>query len=590
MPNNQDSPRFNIPENITREHIIQAIKEIDIQGYSEKNASRKYDLLYNGKRYPPKVIISLANKFANGIVLDVSEFSGGEQFTNKFLKERDFEIALKEESNPVFEYESYSWNIVPNQEACKKTDRSVFLHHGTGIPIQIRSFFGITDLKPGDKTPITLWYRNNRYDAHLEMTSHDSPRSRMMWRSDFSTVLQSTYQKWFNFFHEGGVESDDTPSIKFVKRQAANEYDIDFVEASPIEQGVNLGIPDKVILTKYQEYSREDVHNIFDKNSRYTPRSGKWGLRGIITHPKIKNDFIFFVTFGHKESGFSFNEYVTKTGILTWQSEPKQKLKVPIIQKLITHDATKNNIDLFLRTNEDRRYTYLGRLAYISHDPTREQPVHFTWKILDWNLGADKAKEIGLELQPDGPGPLKNSDNTTTFIQTPPPDFKPIVRDSKLRTFKGRKTDHAARNQQNTDIGDAGEFAAIEIEKAILRKADAEKLIEKIEHVAKTQGDGLGFDIQSITPEGETKLIEVKTTVNGKSEPFILTDTEFIRSKQDAKNYYLYRIYDFEKSKSVVTYYVIKGDLTNQTFRDPIQYSCVPISQHSIDTNYTEYQ
>ena len=174
MPNNQDSPRFNIPENITREHIIQAIKEIDINGYSEKNASRKYDLLYNGKRYPPKVVISLANKFANGIILEFSEFSGGEQFTNKFLKERGFEISLKNEDDSDFEYESYSWKIISNQVAIKRMDKSSFLHHGTGIPIEIRSFFNIDTMKVGETKrnhPFTMDPSN--YLAHFEILNEE---------------------------------------------------------------------------------------------------------------------------------------------------------------------------------------------------------------------------------------------------------------------------------------------------------------------------------------------------------------------------------------------------------------------------------
>ena len=98
------------------------------------------------------------------------------------------------------DYSSHSWTIHSDTIAVKKTDRSVFLHHGTGIPKQIRAFFGITVLKSSEKKSITLWYNNNRYDAHLEMTNLESPRSRMLWRSDFSTVLQSTFHKWFDFF------------------------------------------------------------------------------------------------------------------------------------------------------------------------------------------------------------------------------------------------------------------------------------------------------------------------------------------------------------------------------------------------------
>ena len=232
MGNESEPPRFNIPAQITRDHIIHAINEIETTSYPEKNESRKYDLIFNDKPYPPKIVLSRASKYATGTVLDVSQFSGGEQFANKFLKERGFEIKLKDDPDIDFEYESHSWVIHSDSVAEKKTDRSVFLHHGTGIPHQIRPFFGITHLKPGEHQPVTLWYQNKRHDAYLKMTTLDSPRTQMHWRSDFSAILQTTYPKWLNFFNEGGMESNDTPSLTFVKRSATNEFDVEFIEGS----------------------------------------------------------------------------------------------------------------------------------------------------------------------------------------------------------------------------------------------------------------------------------------------------------------------------------------------------------------------
>jgi biotin operon repressor len=55
-----------IPQNITKEHILKAIQEIDKNGVPEERLSTKYYLQYNGKNYPPKYTISLANKYANG--------------------------------------------------------------------------------------------------------------------------------------------------------------------------------------------------------------------------------------------------------------------------------------------------------------------------------------------------------------------------------------------------------------------------------------------------------------------------------------------------------------------------------------------
>ena len=81
-----------IPLNIEREHIIKAIREIDSNGIPSGRESRKFCLIFEGKQYPPKYVLSLANRFATGEELDPSEFSGGQE-TNNFLKRLGFDIA-----------------------------------------------------------------------------------------------------------------------------------------------------------------------------------------------------------------------------------------------------------------------------------------------------------------------------------------------------------------------------------------------------------------------------------------------------------------------------------------------------------------
>ncbi len=80
-----------ISSNIEREHIIKAIREIDSNGILPGRESRSFLLIFEGKRYPPKYVLSLANKFANGEELDPSRFSGGQE-TNNFLKRLRFDI------------------------------------------------------------------------------------------------------------------------------------------------------------------------------------------------------------------------------------------------------------------------------------------------------------------------------------------------------------------------------------------------------------------------------------------------------------------------------------------------------------------
>ena len=64
-----------IPKNLNRESILQAIKEVDRDGFPPDRQSRKWDVLYENNKYPPKYLISLANKFLNGVELSPKKYS-----------------------------------------------------------------------------------------------------------------------------------------------------------------------------------------------------------------------------------------------------------------------------------------------------------------------------------------------------------------------------------------------------------------------------------------------------------------------------------------------------------------------------------
>ena len=80
-----------IPRNIIREHVIKALEEIDASTIPPGRQSTKFVLVFEGRRYPPKYVISLANKFVKGEELRPSTFGGGQE-TNNFLKRLGFDI------------------------------------------------------------------------------------------------------------------------------------------------------------------------------------------------------------------------------------------------------------------------------------------------------------------------------------------------------------------------------------------------------------------------------------------------------------------------------------------------------------------
>jgi len=83
-----------IPQNIGREHVLAAIRQIDKEGVPDKNMPTRYWLMHDGGQYPPKHVIALANSFANGRDLDRQSFNGGAE-TNNFLKRLGFKIITR---------------------------------------------------------------------------------------------------------------------------------------------------------------------------------------------------------------------------------------------------------------------------------------------------------------------------------------------------------------------------------------------------------------------------------------------------------------------------------------------------------------
>jgi hypothetical protein len=120
-----------IPKNIKYEHVLKAIDEAEKLGISPARSSEKYDLEYNKKLYPPKYIISLANKYANGKELDHREFAEGDE-ANNFLVSLGFNVANKQ--NGVYEdsIESQEHDFAPKLKEYLENIYSIKVNKSTG--------------------------------------------------------------------------------------------------------------------------------------------------------------------------------------------------------------------------------------------------------------------------------------------------------------------------------------------------------------------------------------------------------------------------------------------------------------------------
>jgi hypothetical protein len=67
-----------IPKGITREHVEQAMQQLNEGIDHPFGESVGYDLWYEGRTYAPKAVVALAAKSATGASLGPHDFSGGE--------------------------------------------------------------------------------------------------------------------------------------------------------------------------------------------------------------------------------------------------------------------------------------------------------------------------------------------------------------------------------------------------------------------------------------------------------------------------------------------------------------------------------
>ena len=76
-----------IPKTITATHVRQAAAEIKACGVPKGREADKFLVMVDGEGFPPKVILSIAARFATGTELSAAEFSGGDP-ANTFLEKK----------------------------------------------------------------------------------------------------------------------------------------------------------------------------------------------------------------------------------------------------------------------------------------------------------------------------------------------------------------------------------------------------------------------------------------------------------------------------------------------------------------------
>lgn len=131
------------------------------------------------------------------------------------------------------------------------------------------------------------------------------------------------------------------------------------------------------------------------------------------------------------------------------------------------------------------------------------------------------------------------------------------------------KRDYLEREAQNQSLGLAGEAFVLQFEHWRLNALGQHTLADKVEHVAQSKGDGLGYDVLSFEPDGRERFIEVKTTAFGKDTPFFVSRNELAFSRTAAQQFHLYRLFDFRQHPRL---FDLAGEISNHCLLDPVSY------------------
>jgi hypothetical protein len=137
------------------------------------------------------------------------------------------------------------------------------------------------------------------------------------------------------------------------------------------------------------------------------------------------------------------------------------------------------------------------------------------------------------------------------------------------RTAHGQRANYLAQEAANRELGSRGEEFVLVFEHARLWKEGARALADRIEHVARTKGDGLGFDVLSYETSGEERLIEVKTTRFGLHTPFYASRNEVAVSKERRRAYFVYRLCKFLSDRKL---FLLNGSIRETCSLQPTQF------------------
>jgi hypothetical protein len=148
-------------------------------------------------------------------------------------------------------------------------------------------------------------------------------------------------------------------------------------------------------------------------------------------------------------------------------------------------------------------------------------------------------------LETAAPGAFAIPDEAAILVDAPALlNSDPADRPAAIRRLVG-KFDPAARDARNRALGKAGEEFVVGFERRRLERLGCSDLAAKVRWVADADGDGYGYDVRTFEPDGQERLLEVKTTCGHERTPFWMTRRECDVAAEQGDAYRVRRVFHF---------------------------------------------
>lgn len=213
-----------IPKNITIEHLQKAISEIIVENIPAQRLAQHYSLIENGKTLPVKYVISIANKFANGIELSSDAFNAVE--AKNFLIKKNFNVVDNRPKKISYYVLGATW--YGDENGPDQTAR--FIQNGIWVNGYADKFIDVVNkVKNGDRVAIKSSFATHDGKSILRVKAigtvyenlGDGKTLKINWDENFVPFDLEGYGRYRNTIQK--VSLDDIDKI-FNSNKTMNYY------------------------------------------------------------------------------------------------------------------------------------------------------------------------------------------------------------------------------------------------------------------------------------------------------------------------------------------------------------------------------